>query len=104
VGLKVTLHGRAERDLQDIIDHRAQEHGAQVAEHVHDDLLDAMRRVVLRPFLLGRPTATPDVRLLSLRRYPSKIGVPPPLTPPPQGPHKGEEPVGACRQGWRVNL
>jgi toxin ParE1/3/4 len=73
VGLKVTLHGRAERDLQDIIDHRAREHGALVAEHVHDELLKAMRRLALRPFLLGRPTATRDVRLLSLTRYPYRI-------------------------------
>ena len=73
MGLKVTLHGRAERDLQDIIDHRAREHGARVAEHVHDELLDAMGRLAQRPFLLGRPTATPDVRLLSLRRYPYRM-------------------------------
>jgi hypothetical protein len=30
VALKVRLNGRAERDLQDIIDHRAEEHGALV--------------------------------------------------------------------------
>jgi plasmid stabilization system protein ParE len=45
VALNVTLHGRAERDLQDIIDHRAQEHGASVAEHVHNALIDAMQRL-----------------------------------------------------------
>jgi plasmid stabilization system protein ParE len=48
-------------------------HGALVAEHVHDELLDAMRRLALRPFLLGRPTANPAVRLLPLRRYPYRI-------------------------------
>ena len=66
MGLKVTLNGRAARDLQDIIDHRAEEHGALVAERVHDELVAAMQRLALRPFLLGRPTATPEVRLLSL--------------------------------------
>jgi plasmid stabilization system protein ParE len=70
VGLKVQFHGRAERDLQDIIDHRAQEHGARVAERVHDALLAAMQRLALRPFLLGRRTSTPGVHVLSLRRYP----------------------------------
>jgi plasmid stabilization system protein ParE len=40
VGLKIELHGRAERDLQDIIDHRTQEHGALVAKHVHDELIE----------------------------------------------------------------
>ncbi len=73
MGLKVRLHGRAERDLQDIIDHRTQEHGARVAERVHEALLDAMRRLALRPFLLGRRTATPGVRILSLRRYPYRV-------------------------------
>lgn len=70
MGLKVQLNGRAERDLQDIIDHRDREHGALVAKHVHDALIDAMQRLALRPFLLGRPTATPEVRLLSLTQYP----------------------------------
>jgi plasmid stabilization system protein ParE len=73
VGLKVTLNGRAARDLQDIIDHRAEQHGALVAERVHDELIAAMQRLALRPFLLGRPTATPEVRLLSLTRYPYRI-------------------------------
>lgn len=73
MGLKVRLNGRAERDLQEIIDYRAREHGAVVAKHVHDELLDAMRRLARRPFLLGRPTATPDVRILSLTRYPYRI-------------------------------
>ena len=49
MGLKVKFAGRAERDLQDIIDYRAQEHGAQVAERIHDDLLDAMRRLARDP-------------------------------------------------------
>ena len=66
MGLTIELHGRAERDLQDIIDYRAREHGAPVAERVHDELLSAMRRLALRPFLLGRRTATPEVRMLSL--------------------------------------
>jgi plasmid stabilization system protein ParE len=73
VGLKVRLNGRAARDLQDIIDHRAEEHGAQIAERVHDELIAAMQRLALRPFLLGRRTATPDVRVLSLTRYPYRI-------------------------------
>jgi plasmid stabilization system protein ParE len=73
VGLTVRLNGRAARDLQDIIDHRADEHGALVARHVHDELLDAMRRLALRPFLLGRRTAIPDVRVLSLTRYPYRM-------------------------------
>ncbi len=32
-----------------------------------------MRRLALQPFRLGRPTATPDVRILSLRRYPYRL-------------------------------
>jgi plasmid stabilization system protein ParE len=73
VGLKVRLNDRAAGDLQDIIDQRAEEHGAQVAEHVHDELVAAMQRLALRPFLLGRRTANPDVRVLSLTRYPYRI-------------------------------
>jgi plasmid stabilization system protein ParE len=38
-----------------------------------NELLDAMRRLSLQPFLLGRSTATPEVRLLSLARYPYRI-------------------------------
>lgn len=73
MGLKIELHGRAERDLQDIIDRRAREHSALVAERVHDELLSAMRRLALRPFLVGRRTANPEVRLLSLTKYPYRI-------------------------------
>jgi plasmid stabilization system protein ParE len=32
-----------------------------------------MQRLALRPFLLGRRTATPDVRILSLTRYPYRV-------------------------------
>ncbi len=73
MGLNVRLNGRAERDLQDIIDQRAQEHGVLVAERVHNELIDGMQRLALRPFLLGRRTATPDVRVMSLTRYPYRI-------------------------------
>jgi hypothetical protein len=32
-----------------------------------------MQRLALRPFLLGRRTATPDVRVLTLTRYPYRM-------------------------------
>src|SRR5262245_21979375 len=73
MGLKVKLHRQAERDLQDIHDHRVREYGGPAAERMRAELLGSMQRLALRPFLLGRPTADADIRALSLTRYPYRV-------------------------------
>ena len=73
MGLKVKLHRRAERDLQDIHDHLLKESSAPTAERVRAELRRSIRRLSTRPFLLGRPTRGTDIRILSLTRYPYRV-------------------------------
>jgi plasmid stabilization system protein ParE len=73
MGLKVDLHRRAVRDLEDIHDFRVREHGANAADRVRAELRDTFKRLALRPFRIGRPTADPEIRILSVRRYPYRI-------------------------------
>jgi plasmid stabilization system protein ParE len=69
VALKVTWHPRAARDLRSIHDRLVQESGAPAAKRVRAALRKSARRVALQPFLLGRATSDPEIRILSLTRY-----------------------------------
>ena len=70
MGLTVDLHQRAVRDLQDIHDYRVREHGGKVADRVRAELRRTFDSLALRPFRIGRPTADPEMRVISVRRYP----------------------------------
>jgi plasmid stabilization system protein ParE len=73
VGLKLRLHPRAVRDLQDIHDYRVREHGAQAAERVRAELNGSIQRLARHPFRICRETGEADVRVLSVTRYPYLI-------------------------------
>lgn len=70
MGLKVDLHQRAVRDLQDIHDFRVREHGGKAADRVRAELRRTFNRLALHPFRIGRSTADPEIRILSVTRYP----------------------------------
>ena len=67
MGLRVSLHHRAERDLQDIQSYLVQRAGAQAAERVR--LLHKIRRLANTP-RMGRPTSNAAIRILPPTRYP----------------------------------
>jgi len=73
VSLKVKWNRRAARDLRSIHDHLVQESGAPAAKRVRAELRQSARRLALHPFLVGRPTADSEIRILSLTRYPYRI-------------------------------
>ncbi len=73
MSLRVKWHRRATRDLQSIHERLAQHFGLPTAKRIRAELRQSARNLALRPFLLGRPTADPEIRILSLTRYPYRI-------------------------------
>jgi toxin ParE1/3/4 len=72
VGLKVSLHRRAEQDLRNIREHLLQHAGGRVADRVRMHLLGKIGRLESFPSM-GRPTSTPGIRILPPTRYPYRI-------------------------------
>lgn len=72
MGLKVSLHRRADRDLQDIQSYLVQQAGAQAAERVRLHLLGKIRRLADTP-RMGRPTSNAEIRILPPTRYPYRV-------------------------------
>jgi plasmid stabilization system protein ParE len=70
--LKVILHRRAERDLQDIHDYLLSAAGAKAADRVRVHLRRKIGLLARSPHL-GRPTSNPDIRLLAPTRYPYRV-------------------------------
>jgi plasmid stabilization system protein ParE len=73
VSLRVKWHRRATRDLQSVHERITQDFGAPTAKRVRTELRQSARSLALRPFLLGRSTADPEVRVLSVTLYPYLI-------------------------------
>lgn len=72
MGLKITLHRRAQRDLQNIMDYLLQEAGAKAAERVRNHLRRKIHRLASIPHM-GKATTNPDIRILPPTLYPYRI-------------------------------
>ena len=72
MGLRISLHRRADQDLQEIQSYLVQQAGAQAAERVRLHLLSKLRRLASTP-RMGRPTSNAAIRILPPTRYPYRI-------------------------------